>query len=652
MGSARWGANDPALRCRAAHRCRGRRGRRPPSFPHRPGPPRCAPAPQAKGRSTRRPTGRPPGRATGARCPRRRDRHPVRTGPRPPRRACVPADRSPCLRRARRGAPRRCAGEGDRNPNSSRTPCSGRRQASRPVERVMRRTVAAGRPIEPTTPVHDPSPASITRRAYAAVRSPALARCLPRRSCPHAHRVVHRPGPGAGERSDLAYRGQQFRGEGGCTSARRDRRGPAGAGALAARPHHAEPRSPPWPRPISSPRPARSSARAPPAAPDARARSPPSSTGTAPTRSTSRCPSWSSSASCASRAATPSSRSTSRARPQLALTKTVVAHPIRPYIEHVDLLVIRRGEKVMVEVALVVTGDAAPGTLVTQELNTLEVECDVSSIPEQIEVSVEGLRIGTQIHAGDLTLPANTELRGDPELLVVNVVAATEADAGEEPEAAETDAEADAEPRPARRSPRPTRRSDRDAGPRPGGRARQPRPRVRRHPSQRRLPRGRAARRPGGRRAVLPAPVERRRAGGPARRAPGGAGEAAHVHERVRAGRWPGWSATTGASSSSCTTTSTSASASCGSSRAAARAGTTGCARSAPRWARRTTCACASASAVRPGRQDPADFVLKRFSATERKELEFAVDLAADATEALLADGLEPTQNRFHALSG
>jgi len=53
-----------------------------------------------------------------------------------------------------------------------------------------------------------------------------------------------------------------------------------------------------------------------------------------------------------------------------------------------------------------------------------------------------------------------------------------------------------------------------------------------------------------------------------------------------------------------------------------------------------------------PGRQDPADFVLKRFSATERKELDFAVDLAADATEALLADGLEPTQNRFHALSG
>ena len=53
-----------------------------------------------------------------------------------------------------------------------------------------------------------------------------------------------------------------------------------------------------------------------------------------------------------------------------------------------------------------------------------------------------------------------------------------------------------------------------------------------------------------------------------------------------------------------------------------------------------------------PGRQDPADYVLKRFSGAERKEVEFAVDLAADAAEALLQDGLEPAQNRFHALSG
>jgi large subunit ribosomal protein L25 len=110
--------------------------------------------------------------------------------------------------------------------------------------------------------------------------------------------------------------------------------------------------------------------------------------------------------------------------PQLALTKTVVSHPIRPYIEHIDLLMIRRGEKVVVEVGVIVTGDAAPGTLVTQELNSIELEADVSSIPEQIEVSVEGLRVGTQIQAADVTLPEGSVLRTDPEILVVNIVVA------------------------------------------------------------------------------------------------------------------------------------------------------------------------------------------------------------------------------------
>lgn len=123
--------------------------------------------------------------------------------------------------------------------------------------------------------------------------------------------------------------------------------------------------------------------------------------------------------------------------PQLALTKTVVQHPIRPYIEHVDLLVIRRGEKVVVEVTVHITGTAAPGSLVTQELNTLEVEADVSSIPEYVEVSVEGLAIGTQILAGSIQMPANTTLRTDAEWLVVNVNAA--------PTEEEMEAEVDAE---------------------------------------------------------------------------------------------------------------------------------------------------------------------------------------------------------------
>jgi large subunit ribosomal protein L25 len=110
--------------------------------------------------------------------------------------------------------------------------------------------------------------------------------------------------------------------------------------------------------------------------------------------------------------------------PQLALPKTVVTHPIRNYIEHVDLLVIKRGEKVVVEVSLHLIGDAAPGTLVTQDLDRLEIEADVSSIPEGFEVSVEDAQAGTQILAGQIELPDGVELRGDPDQLIVNVVAA------------------------------------------------------------------------------------------------------------------------------------------------------------------------------------------------------------------------------------
>jgi large subunit ribosomal protein L25 len=122
---------------------------------------------------------------------------------------------------------------------------------------------------------------------------------------------------------------------------------------------------------------------------------------------------------------------------QLALTKTVVFHPIRPYIEHVDLLVIRKGEKVVVEIPVIVEGDAAPGTLVTQDLNTVEVEADALNIPENVVVSVEGAEVGTQVLAGQLVLPEGTELRTDPEYLAVNVVAA--------PTAEDLEAEVDAE---------------------------------------------------------------------------------------------------------------------------------------------------------------------------------------------------------------
>jgi large subunit ribosomal protein L25 len=117
--------------------------------------------------------------------------------------------------------------------------------------------------------------------------------------------------------------------------------------------------------------------------------------------------------------------------PQLALPKTVVTHPVRNYIEHVDLLLIHRGEKVTVEVAVHVTGEPAPGALVTQELDRLEVEADVSRIPEALEVSVEDMQVGTQVLASQITLPAGIELRTDPEHLMVNVVASPTAEAME-----------------------------------------------------------------------------------------------------------------------------------------------------------------------------------------------------------------------------
>jgi large subunit ribosomal protein L25 len=109
---------------------------------------------------------------------------------------------------------------------------------------------------------------------------------------------------------------------------------------------------------------------------------------------------------------------------QFALTKSVVVHPIRRYIEHADLLIVKRGEKVVTDVHIVVTGDAAPGTRVAQEATTLSVEADALSIPEQIEVSVEGAEAGTQITAGSITLPKGVTLAADAEVLVVNVIIA------------------------------------------------------------------------------------------------------------------------------------------------------------------------------------------------------------------------------------
>lgn len=135
---------------------------------------------------------------------------------------------------------------------------------------------------------------------------------------------------------------------------------------------------------------------------------------------------------------------------QLALTKSVVVHPIRNYIEHADLLVIRRGEKVVVEISVATVGEPGPATLVTQEVDTIEVEADALSIPEGFEVSIEGATPGTQFTAGDITLPEGVTLQSDPELLVINVVdAPTEADMAEDEDTTATATTADEAEQPA-----------------------------------------------------------------------------------------------------------------------------------------------------------------------------------------------------------
>jgi large subunit ribosomal protein L25 len=125
----------------------------------------------------------------------------------------------------------------------------------------------------------------------------------------------------------------------------------------------------------------------------------------------------------------------------LTLPKDVQRDPIKGFIEHVDLLVVRRGEKVTVDVPLHLEGEAGPETVVQQELTTLSVEADAANIPTAVTVSVEGLTAGAQLSAADVTLPEGTTLAGDPDQLVVVVSAvATAAQAEAELEAAEAEA--------------------------------------------------------------------------------------------------------------------------------------------------------------------------------------------------------------------
>lgn len=126
---------------------------------------------------------------------------------------------------------------------------------------------------------------------------------------------------------------------------------------------------------------------------------------------------------------------------QLALAKDVQRDPIKPVIEHVDLVVVRRGEKVTVDVAVHLEGEAGPETVVSLDHATLSVQAEATNLPEHITVSIDGLPAGTQIHAGAVTLPEGVELATDADALVVNITAqisaaALEAELGEGEEGA------------------------------------------------------------------------------------------------------------------------------------------------------------------------------------------------------------------------
>jgi large subunit ribosomal protein L25 len=137
----------------------------------------------------------------------------------------------------------------------------------------------------------------------------------------------------------------------------------------------------------------------------------------------------------------------------LALPKAIQRHPIKDTYEHIDLLLVRRGEKVTVEVPVQLTGEPARDTLVVHEHDTLSVTADATKLPDHVEASIEGLEVGAHVTAGDVKLPAGVELSADPELMVAVITAAPtaeqmEAEAGitpEEPEEAAEEAEAAAE---------------------------------------------------------------------------------------------------------------------------------------------------------------------------------------------------------------
>lgn len=123
----------------------------------------------------------------------------------------------------------------------------------------------------------------------------------------------------------------------------------------------------------------------------------------------------------------------------LVMVKAVDQNILTLDVDHADLLHVKRGEKVEVDIPVVSTGEAAPGALITQDADVLTVLADVLNIPEEITIDVEGMEIGTQVTAADIQMPANCELVSEPETLVINIVEPEEEELPEPGEEGEDD---------------------------------------------------------------------------------------------------------------------------------------------------------------------------------------------------------------------
>jgi large subunit ribosomal protein L25 len=113
---------------------------------------------------------------------------------------------------------------------------------------------------------------------------------------------------------------------------------------------------------------------------------------------------------------------------ELALPKAVQRDAIRGTVEHVDLILVRSGEKVTVEIPVNVIGEVSPDGLLDQQLVQITLEAEATHIPPGIDVDVEGLEVGASVHASDLVLPAGVTLAVEPDILVLHVVAAPTAE--------------------------------------------------------------------------------------------------------------------------------------------------------------------------------------------------------------------------------